>query len=146
MPPYAPVAAAATPAGPFVPESPARLAGVRADLTPAPARRRRRREVETHQYAAFVARILRAYGRRVGADLDALGTLKAMRDELDTAIEDGVARLRNDPDQPASWAEIGDQLGIRRQSAQERYAHVGGARTTGGQPAHLRTFENPKED
>jgi hypothetical protein len=142
MPPYA---TATAPAGPFVPPSAAELAGVRGDLTPAPARKRRRREVETTQYAAFVARILRAYGRRVGADLDALGTLKAMRDELDTAIEDGVARLRNDPDQPASWAEIGDQLGIRRQSAQERYAHVGGARQLGGQPAHLRTFQN-RED
>jgi hypothetical protein len=137
MPPYATVTAPPAPAGPFVPEAPGREASVRAGLTPA-APKRRRREVENDQFAGFVKRILRAYGRRVGADLDALGTLKAMRDELDQAIEDGVARLRNDPDQPASWQEIGDQLGIRRQSAQERYAHVGGARTTGGQPAHLR--------
>jgi hypothetical protein len=128
----------ASPAGPFVAEAPGREASVRAGLTLAPRKRRQRREVETDQFAGFVARILRAFARRVGDDLDALGTLKDMRAELDAAMDDAVARLRNDPDQPASWAEIGAQLGITRQTAQERFAHVGGARTTGGQPAHLR--------
>jgi hypothetical protein len=130
MPPYATT-------GAFVPEAPGREADVRAGLTPARPKRRRR-EVETDQFAGFVRRILRAYARRTGADLDALGTLASMRAELDAAITDAVGRLRNDPDAPASWAEIGDQLGIRRQSAQERYAHVGGTRAVGGQPSHLR--------
>jgi hypothetical protein len=130
-------AAGTAAAGPFVPETPGREASVRAGLTPARAKRRRR-EVETDQFAAFVGRILRAFARRVGNDLDALGTLKDMRAELDQAMDDAVARLRNDPDQPASWAEIGAQLGITRQTAQERFAHVGGSRAVGGQPSHLR--------
>lgn len=145
MPPY-------TTGGPFVPESPDRTGGVRLGLTP----KRRRREVESDQFAGFVRRILAAYGRRAGADLDALGTLKSMRAELDEAITEAVRRLRNDPDTPASWAEIADQLGIKPQSAHELYGtagrpgkrprpNIGGGRKPGGQPAHLKTFQT-KED
>jgi CRP-like cAMP-binding protein len=121
------------PRGRFVPEGPGR-----SDVRPARTPRRRRREVETSEYVAFTGRILRALSRRVGGDLDALGDLARLRAEVDGAITDAVARLRNDAHQPASWQEIADQLGVTRSAASDRYGKVGGARAAGGQPAHLR--------
>jgi hypothetical protein len=72
---------------------------------------RLRRQVE---YAAFVRRILRAYSRRVGdGDVEALALM------LDLAGE-AVEGLRT---YGYSWAEIGSQLGITRQAAQQRWGH-----------------------
>lgn len=82
--------------------------------------------VETADYARFVRRILRAYGKRVQASsLDDLGELVAMRAELDAVIAGAVTRLK-DGDEAAgvpaySWAEIGDTLGTSRQAAWQRY-------------------------
>jgi hypothetical protein len=85
-------------------------------------------------------RLLRAYVRRIGdgdGDLVALVELAALRDEIDAYLVDAVAQLRHST-RPASWAEIGLAFGISRQTAQERYGKVGGARRPGGQPGHLR--------
>lgn len=85
-------------------------------------RRRRRRYVETDDFGAFASRIVRAYGRRVGAgDLEALGQLVALRADLDDAITTAVHEL-NGASWRYSWAQIADQLGITRQSAYERFA------------------------
>jgi len=124
------------PRGPFIPEGPG-TSGVRPARTPG-ARRRRHREVETPAYVAFARRILRALSRRVGGDLDGLRDLVALREEVDGAITDAVARLRNDPDQPASWGELAEVLGVPRSTVSSRYGKASGARQPGGQPAHLR--------
>jgi len=72
-----------------------------------------------------VRRIVRAYGRRVGdGDIEALGDLARLRDELDAAIASAVAQL-NAPPWRYSWARIGEQLGMTRQSAHERHGHPG---------------------
>jgi hypothetical protein len=96
--------------------------------------------VETVEYLAFVRRIHRALSRRVGddADLEALGEMARLRDDLDGHIVDAVARLRHDPIQPASWREIGSALGMKKRRAWQVYSKVGGGRRPGGQPGHLR--------
>lgn len=89
-------------------------------------------------YGGMVRRVLRAYGRRVGAgDIAALPELVALEAELAAAIEDAVRQLRAEPF-CYSWTQIGDVLGVTRQAALKRWGHVGGARMPGGQPAGLR--------
>jgi hypothetical protein len=113
---------------------PSRHRGVNRTLTP----RRRRRAHETSDFYGMFQRLFRAYARRVGnGDLDALGDLAALRDELDGHLTDAICLLRHEP-WSYSWEEIGAALGISRQAAQQRYGKVGGARRAGGQPGHLR--------
>jgi hypothetical protein len=84
-------------------------------LTP----KRRRRQVENDEYGAFVRRVLRTYARRVGdGDVEALVLMTNLADEIDTAIAEAVKGLRGCG---YSWAEIGAQLGITRQAAQQRW-------------------------
>jgi hypothetical protein len=112
---------------------PLRRSGVNRALTP----EQRRREVENPEFAAFVRRILRAYARRAGAgDLDALGDLARLGEEIDGHLTDAVAGLRHD--WSYSWQEIADVLRISRQAAQQRWRKAGGGRRPGGQPGHLR--------
>jgi hypothetical protein len=112
-------------------------ADVRSTLTPA-RRRRRRRETENPDYAAFIRRILRAYTRRIAAgDLEALGELARLRDELNGHLTDAVAGLRHEPNS-YSWAQIADALGVSGPTAFERFRKVGGTRRPGAQPANLR--------
>lgn len=82
-----------------------------------------RRYVENEDFVAFVRRVIRAYGRRVGgqADVDALDALIALRQDVDEAIASAVVGLRTAP-KPYSWEEIGARVGITRQSAHERWA------------------------
>lgn len=75
--------------------------------------------VETPEFVAMVARMLRAAGRRVAAGDDwELSELVSLRPVLEEAIQMGVDGLR---EQGHSWQYIGDGLGISRQAAQERY-------------------------
>jgi hypothetical protein len=75
--------------------------------------------VENFDYAAFVRRIVAAYGRRVGTgDVEALPTMVALSKELDTAITTAVLGLRK---VGYSWAEIAARLGITRQAAHQRW-------------------------
>ena len=91
---------------------------VKARLTP----KRPRRQVENDEYAAFVRRILRACSRRVGdGDVEALGLMLGLAEEIDTAIAEAVKGLRTCG---YSWAEIGARLGITRQAAQQRWGAV----------------------
>ena len=81
--------------------------------------KRRRRQIENDEYAAFVRRILRAYSRRVGnGDVEALTLMLGLAAEIDTAIAEAVKGLRACG---YSWAEIGSRLGITRQAAQQRW-------------------------
>ncbi|MEU8656929.1 hypothetical protein AB0C31_09405 [Actinoplanes philippinensis] len=84
-----------------------------------PSKVRRRDVVENDEYAAFIRRILRAYGRRVATgDVEALRDMVALSSELDTAVGEAVKGLRS---HGYSWAEIADRLGISRQAAHQRW-------------------------
>lgn len=75
---------------------------------------------EADEFGAFARRILRAYGRRVAdRDIAALSGLAALQAEVDAATRVAVASLRT---QGYSWADIGRELGITRQAAQQRYS------------------------
>lgn len=91
---------------------------VRAHLTP----KRRRRYVENDEYAAFVRRVLRAYGRRIAkGDIDAITELNTLFAEVEAALGSAVLGLRL---LGYSWAEIGKRLGVTRQSAHERWSEA----------------------
>lgn len=103
-------AAAAIASGRDDPES-----GVKDALTP----KRAGPVVETAEYAAFVRRILKAYGRRLAVgDVDALPDLLALAGEVDAVIGKAVAGLR---EAGYSWGEIGAGLGTSKQAAQQRF-------------------------
>src|SRR6266498_2671124 len=56
---------------------------------------RRRRLVENDEYAAFIRRAVRAYGRRVSTgDIEALADLVALSLHLDRAVAEAVGGLR----------------------------------------------------
>jgi hypothetical protein len=95
-------------------------------------------KVRNDVYHQFVKRILKAYGKRIGAgDIAALPELVALEGELAATIEDAVRQLRAEP-WCYSWAQIGKVLGITRQAAEKKWGHVGGARKVGGQPSDRR--------
>lgn len=78
-----------------------------------------RREVETLDYIAFAERIIRVAGDRVGnGDEFELAELVGLRDSLERAIATAVKGQRS---YGRSWAYIAGALGIKRQSAHERY-------------------------
>ena len=80
---------------------------------------RRRKAVENDDYAAFARRVIRAFGRRIAAgDIDALYDAAALADQLDITIKTAVTGLRQ---RGYSWADIGLQLGVTRQAAQQRW-------------------------
>jgi hypothetical protein len=84
-------------------------------------KKRTRRVVDTFDYAAFVRRIVRAYGRRIAAgDIEALPGLALLSRELDEAILAAVKGLR---EFGYPWSEIATRLGITRQAAQQRFGH-----------------------
>jgi len=81
--------------------------------------KRRTRVVENDQYAAFLRRVIRAYSRRVAAgDIEAIGIMARLADDLDTAIRQAIHGLRACG---YSWADIALRLGITRQGAQQRW-------------------------
>ena len=81
--------------------------------------KRRSRVVENDDYAAFLRRAIRAYGHRIAAgDIDALADAAFLSKQLDTAIKAAVSGLRQ---RGYSWADIGRQLGVTRQAAQQRW-------------------------
>lgn len=72
------------------------------------------------EFAKFVRRILRAYGRRVHhSDPADLTELLAVEAAVQEAITNAVAGLRASG---FSWAQIGEAAGISRQAAHKRWA------------------------
>lgn len=77
------------------------------------------RVVENSESAAFGRRVIRAAGRRIAAgDVEALPDLAALSADLDAAISDAVAGLR---EAGYSWGEIASRLGVTRQAAHQRF-------------------------
>jgi hypothetical protein len=80
----------------------------------------RNRVVENYDYAAFLRRVVRAYGRRVAAgDIDSVYDMARLADDIDAAIRDAITELR--ARHGYSWADIGLRLGVTRQAAQQRW-------------------------
>lgn len=97
---------------------------------------------DIEEYTAFVGRILRATERRVSnGDIEGLRALAGLRSELDQAIQESVTRLRGEP-WNYSWADVGRALGIRRQSAQERFGGKGTYRQMDTEPKSLASPES----
>jgi DNA-directed RNA polymerase specialized sigma24 family protein len=83
---------------------------------------RRKRRVENDEYAAFIRRVLRAYGRRIASgDIDAITELSSLSGEVEAALGSAVLGLRL---LGYSWAEIGKRLGVTRQSVHERWSQT----------------------
>ena len=107
----------------FTPEARAtfeRARTVKPGLTRPKRQRRRSRPVEVSDFGQMLARMIRAYGKRVGdADVEDLADMFAMRNQLDDVIRDAVTQMRSKHD--FSWARIGEAAGTTRQAAQQRY-------------------------
>ena len=89
--------------------------GVKPGVTP----KRRSRVIENDDYAAFLRRAISAFGRRIAAgDIDALGDAALLSRQLDITIKTAITGLR---ERGYSWADIGLQLGVTRQAAQQRW-------------------------
>lgn len=86
--------------------------------------------VENTEYAKFTARIMRAFARRAGGDVDLLPALRDVQVQIDDLMRTAVARCRTEG---YSWAEIAQRLGTTRQAAQQRYG--------GNRAAQLRTAQ-----
>lgn len=83
-----------------------------------------KRHREAPEVAAASIRMMRALARRAGdGELEALEALAALQDSVQLQLAAAVAGYREGPAQ-ASWAAVGDALGITRQSAHERFAHA----------------------
>ena len=75
---------------------------------------------ETPEFVAFVARSLRALGRRVGVgDVDGLAHFRELRQVLDAAEREAARALH---DYGYSWTDIALRLGTTRQAARQRFA------------------------
>lgn len=96
----------------------------------------------TQQYAAFMKRLARSYGRKaVAGELDttALEQLVEVRAMVDEQIGEVVHALRTERGGAYSWQQIGDALGMTRAAAYKKYGPSDNeARKQGGQPTHLR--------
>ena len=102
------------------------------------ARKRPVRPTDSSEYLGFMERVTRNFTKRAKDDgidtLQALGAIAKLHDEI---TYDLVQYLRSEEGGSHSWAEIGEALGVTRQSAQGRWGGEG-ARMPGGQPANLR--------
>jgi hypothetical protein len=88
---------------------------------------RPRRVVENDEYAAFIARVLRAYSRRIATgDIEAIASMTLLSEQIDTAIQEAITSLRGFG---YSWADIARPLHITRQAAQQRWGQAPESRT-----------------
>lgn len=75
--------------------------------------------IETPEYADMLARMIKAYAKRVGdGDPVDLARMVEVRREFDQAIVDAVRGMRK---AGCSWREVAEGLGTTRQAAQITY-------------------------
>ncbi len=79
------------------------------------------RVVENAEYVAMVRRVLRRLGQRAGEDPTALRDLAELAADVNAALTNAVDAARNQSTPPYSWSEIGRELGVSKQAAQQRY-------------------------
>lgn len=83
---------------------------------------KRGKTYEALDMAAFNRRIMRGMVRRAAeGDRDVLVALAQTQVDLDAAMRDAIAALR---DKGCSWADVARELGITRQAAQQRYGRA----------------------
>ncbi len=77
-------------------------------------------KVETVEYVAMLSRMVRGLGRRLADDGPTeLAAAVELANQLDATIGEAVRVMRDR--HGFSWAEVGRELGITRQAAQQRY-------------------------
>jgi hypothetical protein len=95
---------------------------------PVAGSKRRKPGVENTDYAAFAARVIRGYARRIAdGDVDGLAELVELTRELDAATGRAVDGLRACG---YSWTEIATRMGTTRQAAQQRWGTKARAKRT----------------
>ena len=99
---------------------------------------RRKRDVETSEYVAFLERIIDGYGNRVGEDPAALAHLRDIEAKLRDAVNRGIFTSNRTGRRPYGINEIAAILGITKQSIWHRvklgeviYAQREAVRATG---------------
>lgn len=75
--------------------------------------------MENPEFGGFVARIVRAYGRRAGGDIEALADLAALRRRVDAELVEAARRLRDEVGH--SEAEIAARLGVSQPAVHYRF-------------------------
>ena len=101
-------------------------------------RRTTRPPTDSSEYLGFMERITRNLAKRAVFDgIDSLHSLAVVSQMQEEVMAELVTYLRSEEGGAHSWTQIGEALGITKQSAQTRFGGSG-ARKPGGQPAHLR--------
>jgi hypothetical protein len=76
--------------------------------------------IENAEYAAAVRRMVNALGRRVASgDIAGLPLLAELDAQMENLMRETIASLRTE--HGYSWFEIGRELGLSRQGAQQRF-------------------------
>lgn len=89
-------------------------------MTSATGSKRSRRTYEAPDMAAFVGRTMRAMVRRADdGDLEVMSALASIQADLADAQAKAAAALRG---KGYSWTDIGRELGMSRQAAQQRFS------------------------
>jgi len=103
-------------------------------------RKREKRDYEAPDMAAFMNRTMRAMVRRAAdGDQEVLSALVDVRAHLDEALRDSARALNA---RGKSWAYIGNELGMTRQSAYERFADRATSPARAEQPADQLTIDS----
>ena len=76
--------------------------------------------IETTEYVAMMARMIRGLGRRVAdGDPSDLADAVKLQKQLDDVLRDAVTQMREQ--HGYSWQQLADELGTSRQAVQQRY-------------------------
>jgi hypothetical protein len=81
---------------------------------------RRRRDVETSEYAAMMTRIILGYGNRIAQDPAALVHLRDLEAAMRDAVNLGIYAANKFGDRPYSINEMAAILGISKQAVHKR--------------------------
>jgi hypothetical protein len=92
------------------------------DTKPRQRRKRAKRPTDSKAYSAFMVTMSRNFEKRVKDDgIDALAGIAAAQAALDAATQSLVDYLRSEEGGKHTWESIGEALGMKKQSAYERF-------------------------